>query len=84
MEADITGQKPATWAYAESFIEEDDVLDRARGRAEELGCVPVHRRSAGSVAAREPDGRRDPIGGLMLWTVTTKTRTTDGLRSVGR
>jgi predicted O-methyltransferase YrrM len=41
MEADITGQKPATWAYAESFIEEDDVLERARGRAEELGCVPV-------------------------------------------
>ena len=41
LEADITGQKPATWAYAESFIEEDDVLERARGRAEELGCVPV-------------------------------------------
>jgi predicted O-methyltransferase YrrM len=41
MEADITGQKPATWAYAESFIEEDDVLERARGRAEELGCTPV-------------------------------------------
>jgi predicted O-methyltransferase YrrM len=40
-EADITGQKPATWAYAESFIEEDDVIERARGRAEELGCVPV-------------------------------------------
>jgi predicted O-methyltransferase YrrM len=41
LEADITGQKPATWAYAESFIEEDDVLERARGRAEELGCTPV-------------------------------------------
>jgi predicted O-methyltransferase YrrM len=41
VEADITGQKPATWAYAESFIEEDDVLERARARAEELGCTPV-------------------------------------------
>jgi predicted O-methyltransferase YrrM len=41
MEADITGQKPATWAYAESFIPEDDVLERARARAEEFGCVPV-------------------------------------------
>jgi predicted O-methyltransferase YrrM len=40
-EAVITGQKPATWAYAESFIEEDDVLERARGRAAELGCTPV-------------------------------------------
>ena len=41
MEAAITGQKPATWAYAESFIAEDDVLERARARAEEFGCVPV-------------------------------------------
>jgi predicted O-methyltransferase YrrM len=41
LEAAITGQKPATWAYAESFIPEDDVLERARARAEEFGCVPV-------------------------------------------
>ena len=40
-EAAITGQKPATWAYAEGFIEEDDIFERARARAEELGCVPV-------------------------------------------
>jgi predicted O-methyltransferase YrrM len=40
-EAAITGQKPATWAYAESFIQEDEVFERARGRAEEFGCVPV-------------------------------------------
>jgi predicted O-methyltransferase YrrM len=40
-EADITGQKPATWAYAEGFIAEDDVLERARARAEEFGCTPV-------------------------------------------
>jgi predicted O-methyltransferase YrrM len=59
MEAAITGQKPATWAYAESFIAEDDVLERARARAEEFGCVPVQpgtgaalRLLAAAVAAR--------------------------------
>jgi predicted O-methyltransferase YrrM len=40
-EADISGQKPATWAYSEGFVVEDDILERARGRAEELGCTPV-------------------------------------------
>ncbi|GAA4357707.1 O-methyltransferase [Angustibacter luteus] len=42
LEVVISGQKPATWAYTESFVREDDVLERARARAEELGCVPVH------------------------------------------
>ncbi len=28
-------------SYAETFIAEDDVLERARGRAAELGCVPI-------------------------------------------
>jgi predicted O-methyltransferase YrrM len=28
-------------SYAEGFIAEDDVLERARGRAAELGCVPI-------------------------------------------
>lgn len=28
-------------SYAESFIPEDDVLQRARERARELGCVPI-------------------------------------------
>ena len=37
----MSGQKPATWAYAESFVVEGEVLERARGRAEELGCTPV-------------------------------------------
>ena len=32
---------PATWAYAENFVLEDDVLARARARAAELGCTPV-------------------------------------------
>jgi predicted O-methyltransferase YrrM len=40
-EPDIIGQKPATWAYTESFVVEDEVLEQARGRAEELGCTPV-------------------------------------------
>ena len=37
----MSGQKPATWAYAESFVTEDEVVERARARAEELGCSPV-------------------------------------------
>jgi predicted O-methyltransferase YrrM len=38
----MSAPSPATWAYAESFVAEDDVLARARARAKELGCVPVH------------------------------------------
>ncbi|HZJ05220.1 MAG TPA: O-methyltransferase [Nocardioidaceae bacterium] len=36
-----TGLKPATWAYAEEFVGEDDVLAAARGRADEVGVVPI-------------------------------------------
>ena len=36
-----TGPKPATWAYAESFVAEDDVLRAARARAEEVGVSPI-------------------------------------------
>jgi predicted O-methyltransferase YrrM len=32
---------PATWTYAESFVEEDDVLAAARERAEEVGAVAI-------------------------------------------
>jgi predicted O-methyltransferase YrrM len=74
LEADITGQKPATWAYAESFIEEDDVLERARGRAEELGCVPVQpgvgaalRVLAAAVAARTVVEVGTGTGVAALW-----------------
>ena len=35
------GQKPASWAYAEGFVVEDEVAERARARATELGCSPV-------------------------------------------
>jgi predicted O-methyltransferase YrrM len=38
----ISAPTPATWAYAENFLHEDDVLARARARAAELGCTPVH------------------------------------------
>jgi predicted O-methyltransferase YrrM len=37
----ISAPTPATWAYAENFVVEDDVLARARARAAELGCTPV-------------------------------------------
>lgn len=37
----ISGQSPATWAFTEAFVTEGEVLERARWRAEELGCVPV-------------------------------------------
>jgi predicted O-methyltransferase YrrM len=37
----ISAAKPNSWAYAEQFVPVDEVLERARARAEELGCVPV-------------------------------------------
>jgi predicted O-methyltransferase YrrM len=36
-----TAQRQASWQYAEEFISEDAVLTDARGRAAELGCVPI-------------------------------------------
>lgn len=39
----IAAVKPSSWAYAEEFVAEDDVLERARARADELGCTPVGR-----------------------------------------
>ncbi|HET7385391.1 MAG TPA: O-methyltransferase [Nocardioidaceae bacterium] len=36
-----TGLKPASWSYAEEFVAEDDVLQEARARAEEVGVVPI-------------------------------------------
>jgi predicted O-methyltransferase YrrM len=40
-EAMISPPTPASWAYAENFALEDEVLVRARARSEELGCVPI-------------------------------------------
>jgi predicted O-methyltransferase YrrM len=40
-ESEIRPPSPATWAYAENFVPEDDVLARARARADELGCAAV-------------------------------------------
>jgi len=37
----MSAQKPASWAYSEEFIAETDVIETARLRGEELGCVPV-------------------------------------------
>ncbi len=37
----VTPMKPASWTYAEEFVDEDEVLAAARSRAEEVGVVPV-------------------------------------------
>jgi predicted O-methyltransferase YrrM len=37
----MSAQKPASWAYSEEFIPETEVIEKARVRSEELGCVPV-------------------------------------------
>ena len=36
-----TGLKPASWAYAEEFVSEDEVLANARSRAAEVGVAPI-------------------------------------------
>ncbi|WP_310965113.1 O-methyltransferase [Nocardioides terrisoli] len=36
-----TPLKPASWTYSEEYVAEDDLLARARGRAEEVGVVPI-------------------------------------------
>jgi predicted O-methyltransferase YrrM len=36
-----TGLKPASWAYAEEFVAEDEVLANARSRAAEVGVAPI-------------------------------------------
>lgn len=35
------GLKPASWAYAEEFVAEDEVLAGARARAVEVGVAPI-------------------------------------------
>jgi predicted O-methyltransferase YrrM len=37
----MSAQKPASWAYAEEFVAESEVIETARRRGEELGAVPV-------------------------------------------
>jgi predicted O-methyltransferase YrrM len=37
----MSAQKPASWAYAEEFVAENEVIESARRRGEELGAVPV-------------------------------------------
>jgi predicted O-methyltransferase YrrM len=45
-----TGLKPASWTFAEEFVSEDEVLTNARGRAKEVGVVPIG--SGGGAALR--------------------------------
>src|SRR3954471_21766310 len=37
----VTPPKPASWSYAEGFVEEDELLAAARARAEEVGAVAI-------------------------------------------
>jgi len=37
----MSAQKPASWAYSEEFVAETEVIEKARVRSEELGCVAV-------------------------------------------
>lgn len=37
----MSGQKPASWVYAEGFLTESAVIEAARRTGEELGCTPV-------------------------------------------
>ncbi len=49
-EAIISGLKPASWAYAEEYVAEDEVLVNARSRAHEVGVTPIG--SGGGAALR--------------------------------
>lgn len=40
-EAAISSATAPSWAYAEGFVPEGEVHERARARAEELGCTPI-------------------------------------------
>ncbi|MEO6142909.1 MAG: O-methyltransferase [Dermatophilaceae bacterium] len=44
----MSAQKPATWAYAEEFVGETEVIETARLRGVEMGCMPV-RAAVGAV-----------------------------------
>lgn len=48
LEGIISADRAQSWAYAEDFVTEDEVLLRARGRAAQLGC---HSMLPGSAAA---------------------------------
>jgi predicted O-methyltransferase YrrM len=37
----MSAQKPASWAYSEEFIAETEVIEKARVRSEELGCISI-------------------------------------------
>jgi predicted O-methyltransferase YrrM len=40
-EATISTDKASSWVYCEEFVDDDEVLLRARERAGQLGCTPV-------------------------------------------
>lgn len=36
-----TPLKPASWTFSEEYVSEDDLLERARSRADEVGVTPI-------------------------------------------
>ena len=50
----MSAQKPASWAYAEEFVTENEVVEAARRRGEELGAAPGRQRRRRAAA---PAGR---------------------------
>ncbi len=44
----MSAQKPATWAYSEEFVAETEVIETARLRGVEMGCMPI-RAAVGAV-----------------------------------
>ena len=37
----MSAQKAASWGYAEDFVAESEIAEKARHRGEELGCTPI-------------------------------------------
>lgn len=37
----MSSQRAASWGYAEGFVPEPEVVERARVRGEQLGCTPI-------------------------------------------
>lgn len=73
----MSAQKAASWAYAEEFVPETQLLETARRRGEELGCVPIGpgggavlRMLAAAVGARSVVEIGTGAGVSGLWLLT--------------
>jgi len=69
----MSAQKPASWAYSEEFIAENEVIQKARVRSEEMGCVPVMPgtgaalRLLAAAAQAKSVVEVGPLGGCLRW-----------------